>query len=140
MSKASPSPFPLISVREKYVLILLLPIVAPVSVSAANALLGDRRGNWQTADAQALGSCLRRFVPSCIWCSRDTFKRRTNTVWVNQYFVTSPSCPRCPRESHSTRPQRKTALQEAHRCHTPVKRAHSAVCSASRASASPLDE
>ncbi len=35
---------------KKYVLIFLLLIIAPVSVSAANYLLRDDRGNWQTAD------------------------------------------------------------------------------------------
>src|SRR5258705_1849881 len=36
---------------KKYVVLLLLSlIIAPVTVSAANYLLGDRRGNWQTAD------------------------------------------------------------------------------------------
>ena len=40
---------------KKYVLILLLLIVAPVTVSAANYLLGDRQGNWQTADRSSAG-------------------------------------------------------------------------------------
>ena len=40
---------------KKYVLILLPLIVAPVTVSAANYLLGDRRGNWQTADRSSVG-------------------------------------------------------------------------------------
>ena len=40
---------------KKYVLLLLLLIIAPVTVSAANYLLGDRRGNWQTADRSSAG-------------------------------------------------------------------------------------
>ena len=40
---------------KKYVLILLLLMIAPVSASAANYLLGDRRGNWQTADRSSAG-------------------------------------------------------------------------------------
>jgi uncharacterized protein DUF3750 len=40
---------------KKYVLILFLLIVAPVTVSAASYLLGDRRGNWQTADRSSAG-------------------------------------------------------------------------------------
>jgi hypothetical protein len=40
---------------KRYVLILLLLIVAPVIASAANYLLGDRRGNWQTADRSSAG-------------------------------------------------------------------------------------
>jgi hypothetical protein len=40
---------------KKYVLIFLLLIFAPVSVSAANYLLGDARGNWQTADRSSAG-------------------------------------------------------------------------------------
>jgi len=40
---------------KKYVLILLPLIVAPVTVSAANYLLGDRGGNWQTADRSSAG-------------------------------------------------------------------------------------
>jgi hypothetical protein len=40
---------------KKYVLLLLLSlIIAPVTVSAANYLLGDRRDNWQTADRRVL--------------------------------------------------------------------------------------
>jgi hypothetical protein len=40
---------------KKYVLIFLLLIFAPVSVSAANYFLGDTRGNWQTADRSSAG-------------------------------------------------------------------------------------
>ena len=40
---------------KKYVLLLLLLIIAPVMASAANYLLGDRRGNWQTADRSSAG-------------------------------------------------------------------------------------
>jgi hypothetical protein len=40
---------------KKSVLIFLLLIIAPVSVSAANYLLGDARGNWQTADRSSAG-------------------------------------------------------------------------------------
>ena len=41
---------------KKYVVLLLLSlIIAPVTVSAANYLLGDRRGNWQTADRSSAG-------------------------------------------------------------------------------------
>ena len=41
---------------KKYVVLLLLSlIIAPVTVSAANYLLGDRRGNWQTADRFSAG-------------------------------------------------------------------------------------
>ncbi len=45
-------PHPLV---KKYVLIFLLLILAPVSVSAANYLLGGARGNWQTADRSSAG-------------------------------------------------------------------------------------
>jgi hypothetical protein len=37
------------------VLLLLSLIIAPVTVSTANYLLGDRRGNWQTADRSSAG-------------------------------------------------------------------------------------
>lgn len=40
---------------KKYVYILLLLIAAPILVSTANYLLGDRRGNWQTADRSSAG-------------------------------------------------------------------------------------
>ncbi len=41
---------------KKYVVLLLLSlIIAPVTVSAANYFLGDRRGNWQTADRSSAG-------------------------------------------------------------------------------------
>src|SRR5262249_33917857 len=39
----------------KYVIVFLLIIIGPVVVSAANYLLGDRRGNWQTADRSSAG-------------------------------------------------------------------------------------
>jgi hypothetical protein len=40
---------------KKYVLLLLVLIIVPVVISAANYLLGDRRGNWQTADRSSAG-------------------------------------------------------------------------------------
>jgi hypothetical protein len=40
---------------KRYVYILLLLIVAPLLVSTASYLLGDRRGNWQTADRSSAG-------------------------------------------------------------------------------------
>lgn len=40
---------------KKYVFIFLLLILAPLSISAANYLAGDRRGNWQTADRSSAG-------------------------------------------------------------------------------------
>lgn len=40
---------------KKYVFIFLLLIIAPLLVSTANYLLGDRRGNWQTADRSSAG-------------------------------------------------------------------------------------
>ncbi len=41
---------------KKYVVLLLLSlIIAPVTVSAGNYLLDDRRGNWQTADRSSAG-------------------------------------------------------------------------------------
>src|SRR5947209_10521753 len=49
-TQISPTPF-----VKKYVLLLLLLIIAPVTVSTANYLLGDRRGNWQTADRSSAG-------------------------------------------------------------------------------------
>ena len=39
----------------KYVLIFLLLIIGPVVISAANYLIGERRGNWQTADRSSAG-------------------------------------------------------------------------------------
>ena len=41
--------------KKIVVLLLLSLIIAPVTVSAANYLLGDRRGNWQTADRSSAG-------------------------------------------------------------------------------------
>ena len=40
---------------KKSVLIFLLLIIAPLLVSTANYLRGDRRGNWQTADRSSAG-------------------------------------------------------------------------------------
>ena len=40
---------------KRYLLIFLLLILAPVIVSAVNYVLGDRRGNWQTADRSSAG-------------------------------------------------------------------------------------
>jgi len=40
---------------KRPVLIFLLLIIAPIAVSAANYLRGDRRGNWQTADRSSAG-------------------------------------------------------------------------------------
>jgi hypothetical protein len=40
---------------KKYVCILLFLIVGPLLVSTASYLLGDRRGNWQTADRSSAG-------------------------------------------------------------------------------------
>ena len=40
---------------KKYVLLLVVLIIVPVVISAANYLLGDRRGNWQTADRSSAG-------------------------------------------------------------------------------------
>lgn len=40
---------------KKFVLVLLLLIVGPIALSAFNYLLGDRRGNWQTADRSSAG-------------------------------------------------------------------------------------
>jgi len=40
---------------KRYLLIFLLLIIAPVIVSAVNYVLGDRRGNWQTADRSSAG-------------------------------------------------------------------------------------
>ncbi|MGB9391965.1 MAG: DUF3750 domain-containing protein, partial [Xanthobacteraceae bacterium] len=39
----------------KYVIVFLLLILGPVVISAANYLLGERRGNWQTADRSSAG-------------------------------------------------------------------------------------
>ena len=40
---------------KKYVFIFLLLIIAPLLMSTANYLLGDRRGNWQMADRSSAG-------------------------------------------------------------------------------------
>lgn len=40
---------------KKYVLIFLLLIIAPLTISTASYFLGDRRGNWQTADRSSAG-------------------------------------------------------------------------------------
>jgi hypothetical protein len=40
---------------KKYVFIFLVLIIAPLLISTANYLLGDRRGNWQTADRSSAG-------------------------------------------------------------------------------------
>jgi Protein of unknown function (DUF3750) len=45
-----PTPF-----VKKYGLFFLLLIIAPLTLSIANYLLGDRRGNWQTADRSSAG-------------------------------------------------------------------------------------
>ncbi len=42
------------TVRRLLILILLL-VLAPISVSAASYWLGERRGNWQTADRSSAG-------------------------------------------------------------------------------------
>ena len=47
--------FPLPSPVKKFVLIFLLLIIGPVTLSTVNYLLGDRRGNWQTADRSSAG-------------------------------------------------------------------------------------
>jgi hypothetical protein len=39
----------------KYFLVFLLLIIGPVVMSAANYLMGERRGNWQTADRSSAG-------------------------------------------------------------------------------------
>jgi hypothetical protein len=39
----------------KYFLVFLLLIIGPVVISAANYLMGERRGNWQTADRSSAG-------------------------------------------------------------------------------------
>jgi Protein of unknown function (DUF3750) len=39
----------------KYLIVFLLLIVGPVVISAANYLIGERRGNWQTADRSSAG-------------------------------------------------------------------------------------
>ena len=52
------------SLVKKYVLLLLLLIIAPVTVSAANYLLGDRRGNGKQRTVRALGFYLKhRNIP-----------------------------------------------------------------------------
>jgi len=60
-----PTPF-----VKKYVLVFLLLIIAPLTFSIANYFLGDRRGNWQTADrssagafAQGIRTCVSEFDP-----------------------------------------------------------------------------
>ena len=40
---------------KKYVFIFLLLIIAPLVISTVNYVLGDRRGNWQTADRSSAG-------------------------------------------------------------------------------------
>jgi Protein of unknown function (DUF3750) len=40
---------------KRYVFIFLFLIIAPLLVSTANYLVGDRRGNWQTADRSSSG-------------------------------------------------------------------------------------
>jgi hypothetical protein len=40
---------------KKYVLLFLLLLFVPITVSAANYLRGDRRDNWQTADRSSAG-------------------------------------------------------------------------------------
>jgi hypothetical protein len=40
---------------KRYVFIFLFLIIVPLLVSTANYLLGDRRGNWQTADRSSAG-------------------------------------------------------------------------------------
>ena len=40
---------------KKLVLVFLLVIVVPISVSAVNYLRGERRGSWQTADRSSAG-------------------------------------------------------------------------------------
>ncbi len=39
----------------KYLILFLLLVLGPVVISAANYLLGERRGNWQTADRSSAG-------------------------------------------------------------------------------------
>ena len=39
----------------KYLILFLLLIIGPVVISAANYLMGERRGNWQTADRSSAG-------------------------------------------------------------------------------------
>jgi hypothetical protein len=52
---------------KKYVVLLLLSlIIAPVTVSAANYLLGDRRVNWQTADRSSAG------LSDCSYAATET--------------------------------------------------------------------
>ncbi len=45
-----PTPF-----VKKYVFLFLLLIITPLMFSTANYLVGDRRGNWQTADRSSAG-------------------------------------------------------------------------------------
>jgi hypothetical protein len=40
---------------KKYVFVFLLLVIAPLVISTLNYLLGDRRGNWQTADRTSAG-------------------------------------------------------------------------------------
>ena len=40
---------------RKALIVLLLLLVAPITVSAAKYLSGDRSGNWQTADRSSAG-------------------------------------------------------------------------------------
>jgi len=40
---------------KKYLLILLVLVIAPLIISAVHYLLGDRRANWQTADRSSAG-------------------------------------------------------------------------------------
>jgi len=54
-TSALPTSLPPCPLVKKSVLIFLLLIIAPVSVSAANYFLGDARGNWQTADRSSAG-------------------------------------------------------------------------------------
>jgi hypothetical protein len=49
-----PTPF-----VKKYVLAFLLLIIALLTFSIANYFLGDRRGNWQTADRSSAGLLLK---------------------------------------------------------------------------------
>jgi uncharacterized protein DUF3750 len=49
---------PRLSLRHppvKYLIVFLLLIIGPVVISAANYFLGERRGNWQTADRSSAG-------------------------------------------------------------------------------------
>ena len=40
---------------RKALIILLLLLVAPITLSATKYLFGDRQGNWQTADRSSAG-------------------------------------------------------------------------------------